>query len=616
MHRTYRPRGPPMTSPPVSDAPGTTSTNLPRRDPVRQTFLLVGLSLILANTTAWAGVYSGPTDTTNSIDPAIPSTSTRFVEWANAIDPARTYFAPRGSTAISATGYNSLGDLDASQIAAGQSPGFLTVTFPTGIRNGSGADFAMFENGFTYGSPNGLFMELAYVEVSSNGTDFVRFPSISTNTAPVAGSGAFAGYDTSNVYNLAGKNAAGYGTPFDLADLLSDASVLSGAVDLSAIQYVKLVDIPGNGSFLDSRGHPILDNWLTTGSGGFDFRLPVGQGVGVINAIPEPGSLVLLASGMAAALTVRCRRRKSRHGKWFLLNKQSPLSKETSMRFVASDMLRCLLVLGGLVLATSKATAGIVDFDDLTPTTPYAGPGGGAYWNGSDASGRFASRGVQFLNNYDSGYSSWNGWSYSNTTDATTAGITNQYSAYTGGAYSGTNYGVYYAPWTPTQTVTATAPGTFQGMYVTNITYAALSMLNGDSFAKRFGGASGNDQDWFLLTITGRNASGAATGMVDFYLADYRFENNAKDYMVDDWTFVDLTSLGENVKSLEFALTSSDVGAWGMNTPAYFAMDSLTVVPEPSALVLLCGAGISGAAWCYRRRLRLRAAVLSTMECG
>ena len=153
-------------------------------------------------------------------------------------------------------------------------------------------------------------------------------------------------------------------------------------------------------------------------------------------------------------------------------------------------------------------------------------------------------------------------------------------------------------------------------MYITNTTYAALSMLNGDSFAKKFGGASGNDPDWFLLTITGKNASGGTTGTVDFYLADYQFENNANDYIVDDWTFVDLTALGDIVKSLEFALSSSDVGQWGMNTPASFAMDSLTVVPEPSTLVLLCGAGVAGAVWRYRRRCSPRMAALGRKECS
>lgn len=264
------------------------------------------LLLSLSATAASAGIYSGPSQTSHPIDAAIPSNSPLFTEWANAIDASRTYFAPRGATTISPTGFNSLGDLDATQIAAGDQVGCLTVTFPTGVKNAAGADFAIFENGFAFGSPNGLFAELAYVEVSSNGIDFARFPSISTNVAPVTGSGAFAGFDMSNVYNLAGKHAGGFGTPFNLDDLLTDPLVIGGAVNLTSIQYVKLVDVPGNGSYLDSLGNPIRDNWLTTGSGGFDFRLPAGQGVGVINAVPEPASLAL--AGVAALLSWRRRR--------------------------------------------------------------------------------------------------------------------------------------------------------------------------------------------------------------------------------------------------------------------------------------------------------------------
>jgi hypothetical protein len=246
-----------------------------------------------------AGIYSGPTDTTNAIDPAIPSASPLFVEWANGIDASDTHFAPGGSTAISLTGYNSLGDLSAADIADGVSPGYITVTFPTAIRDGAGPDFAVFENGFASG--NTLFAEYAYVEVSTDGTDFVRFPSISTNTGPASGSGAFAFFDVTNVYNLAGKNAVGFGTPFDLSQLASAPAVVSGLVDLQDIQYVRLVDIPGNGSFLDSQGHPIFDNWLTSGgSAGFDFRLPAGEGVGVLNEVPEPASLGLLCLGVLA----------------------------------------------------------------------------------------------------------------------------------------------------------------------------------------------------------------------------------------------------------------------------------------------------------------------------
>ena len=192
--------------------------------------LILTCGLCLATSAVQAGPYSGPSDTANAIDPAIPSASPLFVEWADAIDAGRTYFAPRGSSVITTSGTNSLGDLDAAEIADGDSPGFLTVTFPTGIRNQAGADFAAFENGFAFGSPNGLFAEFAYVEVSTNGTDFARFPSIYTNTAPVITSGPFAGFDVSNVYNLAGKHQSGFGSPFDLDDLLSDPLVASGAV--------------------------------------------------------------------------------------------------------------------------------------------------------------------------------------------------------------------------------------------------------------------------------------------------------------------------------------------------------------------------------------------------
>ena len=109
-------------------------------------------------------------------------------------------------------------------------------------------------------------------------------------------------------------------------------------------------------------------------------------------------------------------------------------------------------------------------------------------------------------------------------------------------------------------------------------------MLNGDSFAKKFGGVSGDDADWLLLTITGRDIADVVTGVVEFYLADFRFADNSQDYIVNTWQSVDLTSLG-SVKSIEFSLSSTDVGEFGMNTPGYFVVDS--VVPEPITIALL-----------------------------
>ncbi|MCW5623505.1 MAG: DUF4465 domain-containing protein [Burkholderiales bacterium] len=127
-------------------------------------------------------------------------------------------------------------------------------------------------------------------------------------------------------------------------------------------------------------------------------------------------------------------------------------------------------------------------------------------------------------------------------------------------------------------------------------------MLNGDFFAKAFGGASGDDPDWFALTITGHDAAGDATGTVDFHLADYRFADNSLDYVVTDWTLVDLSALG-TVSSLTFSLSSSDVGDFGMNTPAYFALDNLSVaaVPEPSTWWMM-GLGLAALGFAARRR--------------
>ena len=71
---------------------------------------------------------------------------------------------------------------------------------------------------------------------------------------------------------------------------------------------MKLVDIPGNGDFKDSLGNGILDNWLTEGTGGYDFQLPVGKGVGVLHTVPEPASMGLIALAMATG-TLRLRRR-------------------------------------------------------------------------------------------------------------------------------------------------------------------------------------------------------------------------------------------------------------------------------------------------------------------
>ncbi len=94
-----------------------------------------------------------------------------------------------------------------------------------------------------------------------------------------------------------------------------------------------------------------------------------------------------------------------------------------------------------------------------------------------------------------------------------------------------------------------------------------------------FGGPDGTDPDWFLLTVQGWDESDQLLGEVEFYLADYRFEDSSLDYVVDEWAEVDISSL-KDAASLSFKLTSSDVGQFGMNTPAYFAVDNLVLARE------------------------------------
>ncbi|MEL6831788.1 MAG: DUF4465 domain-containing protein [Bacteroidota bacterium] len=197
----------------------------------------------------------------------------------------------------------------------------------------------------------------------------------------------------------------------------------------------------------------------------------------------------------------------------------------------------------------------------------------------------FSTGNVALFNDYNENYDSWSGWAISATTDTETPGFMNQYSSSSGAGFDGSStYGVTFAFFPVPIELTGEAVGEpVTGMYVNNGTYAYLSMRDGDTVGKKFGGEDGNDPDFFLLTIKGE-LNGEVTDSVEFYLADYRFEDNSQDYIITDWSYIDLLPLG-NVDRVLLSLSSSDVGQFGMNTPAYVCVDNIITAGTPTSVV-------------------------------
>jgi hypothetical protein len=251
------------------------------------------------------------------------------------------------------------------------------------------------------------------------------------------------------------------------------------------------------------------------------------------------------------------------------------------MKTKASMVLASASALLGLALASATATT--VTFESLL-TTPNT------FRNGSDVSGKFTSEGVDFPNRYTAypGGSYWSGFAISNTTDTLTPGYANESSAYAGSGAGGSSaYAVAYGNVSLNFATSINLSGL--GASVTNTTYAALGIIDGVGPARAF--ALG---DWFKLTVTGY-LNMVPTSSVDFYLADYR----AGALLVNDWQYVDFSPLG-TVDEIGFALSSTDNHLlYGMNTPAYFAIDNVLAVPEPGTLCLVF---LSGFGLLVRRR--------------
>jgi hypothetical protein len=218
--------------------------------------------------------FPGPVGTAGST--AMHKDSSAFIAWATGCTVVRGY----QDISNTSLGLASVGDSTMALGIAGSNGvvslgdgGYAILTFQHPIKNGIGFDFAVFENAFS-----DYFLELAFVEVSSDGINYFRFqPTSNTQTTTQIGPFDNTG-DATKINNLAGKYRANYGTPFDLQELDGIAGL-----DINNITHIKIIDVVGSINPLyatyDINNNPINDPFPTAfPSGGFDL-----DAVGVIH---------------------------------------------------------------------------------------------------------------------------------------------------------------------------------------------------------------------------------------------------------------------------------------------------------------------------------------------
>lgn len=227
---------------------------------------------LLVNSAVFSQSYA-PAAGTNGTT-AIERASDVFTSWATGATIVRgpqNITNPTGNYATVGVAENAVGESNGQIVSLGDG-GTAVLTFDKPIGNGAGFDFAIFENGFS-----NTFLELGFVEVSSNGTDYFRFPSHS-QTQTDTQVGGFGSVDATYINNFAGKYRAGFGTPFNLDDIVDNALLNKGA-----ITHVKIIDVIGTidpaYATYDSYGNIVNDPYATPfPSSGFDL-----DAVGVIN---------------------------------------------------------------------------------------------------------------------------------------------------------------------------------------------------------------------------------------------------------------------------------------------------------------------------------------------
>lgn len=198
---------------------------------------------------------------------AIHKDSSIVQSWTNNCSLVRGYLdIADKSQGLASHGDSSaaFGKADGDVVSLGDS-GYVEITFNPALSDESGPELAIFENSFS-----DTYLELAFVEISSDGVNFVRFPAHSL-TQVTQQVGGFGSIDPTDIHNFAGKYRADYGTPFDFSDLKDSTSV-----DIQAVTHLRIVDAIGTidpqFATRDVNGNMVNEPYPTNfGSGGFDL---------------------------------------------------------------------------------------------------------------------------------------------------------------------------------------------------------------------------------------------------------------------------------------------------------------------------------------------------------
>lgn len=135
------------------------------------------------------------------------------------------------------------------------------------------------------------------------------------------------------------------------------------------------------------------------------------------------------------------------------------------------------------------------------------------------------------------------------------------------------------------------------GVYVCNNSNTYHSILNGDSYAKKF--AQGDTLVLKIHALDEYYAIDDSKQNIVVYLADCRSSDASAWKINKGWEWIDLSALG-NVSGLAFTMASSDVSYGFMNTPAYFCLDKLTVREGAGEVVALSEVSTAALEICMR----------------